>query len=51
MKRLEALSCDWCETTGDYDTEDEALADGWFRLLTEEDEFDFCSPECLIARL
>jgi hypothetical protein len=51
MKYIAALRCDWCEETGNFDTEEEALDAGWFRLLTENEEYDFCSSECLIAKL
>lgn len=53
MNKL-TLRCEWCEDTAEFDghlTEDDALAAGWMLIVTDEDELDFCSKECLISWL
>lgn len=51
MRKIVSLACDWCEQNGDFETPEDAIEDGWLRLETSEDEYDFCSFDCMFSRL
>ena len=45
------VKCDHCEIEENYANDEDLTKAGWINLVTSEDEYHFCSHECLIGYL